>query len=139
MYIIGSAGPDRADGGRTDGGRVSLNDSTIIFIVFYETCQNTLCFSVASHPAGAQVPIFIPKMENASNKDAKSIGFLTFQIRRSRKYRLLLFKHHFLGTSPDPADLPEMEHQLQLATCCQRARGNRSLSKVPDTMTLSCY
>ena len=96
-----------------------------------------MCFSVVSHPAGAQVPIFIAKMKSASKKDAKSIGFLTFQIRRSRKYRFLLFKNQFLGTSPDPpdpADPPEMEHELRLATHQQRAGGqdDGSLNKLPQ-------
>ena len=94
MYI-GSAGPGRADGrtdGRTDGGRTILNDSTTIFIDFHKKHPKTLCFSVVSHPAGAQVPIFIAKMKNASKKDAKSTGFLTFRITRERKYRFLHLK-----------------------------------------------
>ena len=62
-----------------------LNDSTTIFIDFHKNPPKTLCFSVVSRPAGAQVPICIAKMKNASKKDAKSIVFLTFQIRQSRK------------------------------------------------------
>ena len=145
MYI-GSAGPGRADGrkagradgGRTEGGRaagVISNDSTTIFIDFHKNPPKTLCFSVVSRPAGAQVPIFIAKMKNASQKDTKSIGFLTFRNRRSRKYRFLLFKNQFLGTSADPADPPnpdKMEHELRLATHQQRAGGqdDGSLNKL---------
>ena len=139
MYI-GSAGPARRTGGRTGGGRTILNDSTTIFIDFHKKHPKTLRFSVVSRPAGAQVPIFIAKMKNASKKDAKSIGFLTFRNRRSRKYRFLLFKNQFLGASADPADPadppdpPEMEHELRLATHQQRAGGqdDGSLNKLPQ-------
>ena len=76
----------------------------------------------------------IAKMKNTSNTDATSIGFLTFQIRRSRKYRFLVFKNQFLGTSGNPADPPEMEHELRLATHQQRAGGqdDGSLNKLPQ-------
>ena len=91
MYI-GSAGPGRADGrtadgrtggrqvpghGRADGradGRAAgtiLNDSTTIFIDFHKKTKKTLCFSVVSHPADAQVPIFTAQMKKASKKCKK--------------------------------------------------------------------
>ena len=113
------------------------NDSTTIFIDFHKNPPKTLCFSVVSRPTGAQVPIFIAKMKSASKKDAKSTGFLTFRNRRLRKYRFLLFKNQFLNTPadpPDPADPPEMEHELRLATHQQRAGGqdDGSLNKLPQ-------
>ena len=98
MYI-GSAGPGRADGGRADrrtGGRqvpghgradgradgwaagTILNESTTIFIVFHKKQQNTLCFSVVSHPADAQVPIFTAQMKKGSKKCQKNIIFFDF-------------------------------------------------------------
>ena len=77
MYI-GSAGPGpggRADGQRAGGGRTGgraagtiLDDSTTIFIDFHKKHPKTLCFSVVSRPAGAQVPIFTAQMKKASKK-----------------------------------------------------------------------
>ena len=91
MYI-GSAGPrpggrtdGRADGrradGRTAGGRAAgtiLDDSTTIFIDVLKKHQKTLCFSVVSRPAEAQVPIFTGQMKKASKKRQKSIVFFDF-------------------------------------------------------------
>ena len=86
MYI-GSAGP--GPGGRTDGrtgggrtgGRAAgtiLNDSTTIFIDFHKKHSKTLCFSVVSHPAEAQVPIFTGQMKKASKKHQKNTVFFDF-------------------------------------------------------------
>ena len=61
----------RADGGRTAGGRAAgtiLDDSTTMFIDFPKKNQKTLCFSVVSRPAEAQVPIFTAQMKKASKK-----------------------------------------------------------------------
>ena len=98
MYI-GSAGPGRADGrtadgrtggrqvpghGRADGradGRAAgtiLNDSTTIFIDFHKKTKKTLCFSVVSHPADAQVPIFTAQMKKGSKKCQKNTVFFDF-------------------------------------------------------------
>ena len=64
----------------------------------------------------------------------KRYCFLTFQITRTRKYRFFLFKNQFLRTSADPADPPEMEHELQLESYQQRAGGqdDGSLDKLPQ-------
>ena len=64
----------------------------------------------------------------------KYMCFLTFQIRRTHKYRFLLIKTRFLNTSPDPADPSKMEHELRLATHQQRAGGqdDGSLNKLPQ-------
>ena len=89
MYI-GSAGPGpggrtdgRTGGGRTGGRRADgraagtiLNDSTTIFIDFHKKHPKTLCFSVVSRPAEAQVPIFTAQMKKASKKRQKNIMFL---------------------------------------------------------------
>ena len=69
-----------------------------------------------------------------------SFGFLTFQITGAHKYQFLLFKTQFLNTAPDPADPPEMEHELQLATHQQRAGGqdDGSLNKLPQIIWCIC-
>ena len=77
----GQAEGGRADGGRTAGGRAAgpiLNDSTTIFIDFHKKHPKTLCFSVVSRPAEAQVPIFTAQMKKASKKCQKSIVFFDF-------------------------------------------------------------
>ena len=62
-------GHGRADG-RADGRAAGtiLNDSTTIFIDFHKKHAKTLCFSVVSHPAEAQVPIFTGQMKKATKK-----------------------------------------------------------------------
>ena len=73
----GRADGRRADG-RTAGGRAAgtiLNDSTTIFINFH---KKTSGFSVVSHPAELQVPIFTAQMKKASKKCQTSIGFFDF-------------------------------------------------------------
>ena len=78
---------DERTDGRTDhgcqrpGGRAAgpiLNDSTTIFIDFHKKHPKTLCFSVVSRPAEAQVPIFTAQMKKASKKCQKSIVFFDF-------------------------------------------------------------
>ena len=56
--------------GRTGGLAAGpiLNDSTTIFIDFHKKHPKTLCFSVVSRPAEAQVPIFTGQMKKASKK-----------------------------------------------------------------------
>ena len=66
--------------------------------------------------------------------------FLTFQIRRKRKYQSSLIKTRFLNTSGNPADPPdpaEMEHEVRLPTHQQRAKGqdDGSLNKLPQIKT----
>ena len=95
MYI-GSAGPGpggrtggRAEGGRADGGprpgglaggwaggRDDFERQYNDFHRFSQKKQQkTFCFSVVSHPAEAQVPIFTAQMKKASKKCQKSIVF----------------------------------------------------------------
>ena len=84
-------------GGRTErptGGRAAgtiLNDSTTIFIDFHKKHAKTLCFSVVSRPAEAQVPIFTAQMTNASNK-YKKILFKSGERASTDFYRS---KHNF--------------------------------------------
>ena len=70
----------RADGGRT-GGRAAgtiLDESTTILIEFLKKHPKTVCFSVVSRPAEAQLPIFTGQMKKASKKRQKSIVFFDF-------------------------------------------------------------
>ena len=55
-----------------------MNDSTTIFIDFHKKHPKTLCFSVVSRPAGAQVPIFTAQMKKASKKHQKTTVFFDF-------------------------------------------------------------
>ena len=89
VYRFGRPRPGRTDGradGRTAGARprpggradgraagTILNDSTTIFIEFHKKTQKTLCFSVVSRPAEAQVPNFTAQMKKASKKNQKEI------------------------------------------------------------------
>ena len=84
VYRFGRPRTGRTDG-RTGGGRAGgraagtiLNDSTTIFIDFHKKHAKTLCFSVVSHPAGAQVPIFTGQMKKASKKHQKTRAFFDF-------------------------------------------------------------
>ena len=88
VYRFGRPGTGRTDGrtggrrvpghGRADGradGREAgtiLNDSTTIFIDFHKNIKKTLCCSVVSHPADAQVPIFTAQMKKGSKKCQKT-------------------------------------------------------------------
>ena len=58
--------------------RMILNDSTTIFIDFHKKHPKTLCFSVVSRPAEAQVPIFTAQMKKASKKCQKNTVFFDF-------------------------------------------------------------
>ena len=118
-----TAGAQPRLGGRADGragGKDNLNDSTTIFIDFNKTTKKTVCFSVVSHPAEAQVPIFTAQMKTASNKCQKSNMFFDFQITRERKYRFLHLKCKKNGTRPlcpvCPVEHPEMGFSTPLAT-----------------------
>ena len=51
---------------------------TTILIDFHKTLQKTLCFSVVSHPAEAQVPIFTAQMKNMSKKHQNNTVFFDF-------------------------------------------------------------
>ena len=157
MYI-GSAGPGpggrtdgRTDGranGRTGGPRVPggraagpiLNDSTTIFIDFHKKHPKTLCFSVVSRPAEAQVPIFTAQMKKASKKCKKNRVFFDFsnhararvpiftpkmkKIRFARLARLSTRKWDFRRRSR-PREL------------AQRSQDDVSLNKLPQ-ITLIC-
>ena len=71
------------------------------------------------------------------------LGFLTFQITRTRKYRYLLFKTRFLGTPADPADLPDLPETRHEAWCttpgtlAPEVRMTVVLNKLPQIITIS--
>ena len=81
VYRFGRPRPGRT-GGRTEGGRTggrntSKKDakSTVCSSFFMKITKKIMFFFRRFASTGAQVPMFIAKMKNASKKDAKSIGF----------------------------------------------------------------
>ena len=157
MYI-GSAG--RGPGGRTGGGRTGgrrvpghgradgradgraagtiLNDSTTIFIDFHKKQQNTSGFSVVSHPAEAQVPIFTAQMKKASNKCQKSIVFFDFSnnaraqvpfFTPKMKKMELARSAYFARLSTRKWDFRRRSRPRELA---QRSQDDVSLNKLPQ-------
>ena len=147
MYI-GSAGPGPGPGGRAEGrieggrtgGRGVLNDSTTMFIDFQKnTTKNIVFFCRFASGGGASTDFYSSNEKRLQQISKQHSVFLTFQIRRTRKYRFLLIKTRFLDTAPDPADPAEMEHEVRLPTHQQRARGQDdvSLNKLPQTIRYS--
>ena len=84
VYRFGRPRTGRTDGradGQTAGGRAAgtiLNESTTVFIDVHKKHQKTICFSIVSRPAEAQLPIFTGQMKKASKKRQKSIVFFDF-------------------------------------------------------------
>jgi len=81
MYV-GSAGPGpggRTDGRRVDGGRTGGRQgrcwTTVQRFSSIFTNKKTLCVSVVSHPAQAQVPIFTAQMKKVFKNIKKYIVF----------------------------------------------------------------
>ncbi len=110
-------GHGRADG-RADGRAAGtiLNDSTTIFIDFHKTQQNTLCFSVVSHPAEAQVPIFSGQMKKASQKRQKSTVFFDFSNHAGAQVPIFTPKMKKMELATLPGRAPEMGFSTPLAT-----------------------
>ena len=96
--------------GRT-GGRAAgtiLNDSTTIFIDFQ---PKTYGFSVVSHPAEAQVPIFTAQMKKASKKCQKTKVFFDFSNQANAQVPIFIdqntiFEHlrQFRGSRGSPGN-----------------------------------
>ena len=111
-------GHGRADG-RADGRAAGtiLNDSTTIFIDFHKKQQKTLCFSVVSHPADAQVPIFTAQMKKASKKCKKNIMFFDFSNHARAQVPIFTPKMKKKPARPlSPLEHPEMGFSTPLAT-----------------------
>ena len=124
----GRTGGRRADGGRT-GGRAAgpvLNDSTTIFIDFHKKHPKTLCFSVVSRPAEAQVPIFTGQMKKASKKHQKTTVFFDFSNHAGAQVPIFTPKMKKFPISPVgplcPPEHPEMGFSTPLATWRTRAQ-----------------
>ena len=142
---MGSAGPGR--GGRTDGRRADgraagtiLNDSTTIFIDFHKKHPKTLCFSVVSRPAEAQVPIFTAQMKKASKKRQKSIVFFDFSNHAGAQVPIFTPKMknfrfaRLARLSTRKWDFRRRSRPRELA---QRSQDDVSLNKLPQiTLTL---
>ena len=99
---------DGRTGGRADhgslrpGGRAAgpiLNDSTTIFIDFHKKHPKTLCFSVVSRPAEAQVPIFTAQMKKASKKRQKTRVFFDFSNHARAQVPIFTPKMKKMGTA----------------------------------------
>ena len=133
----GRAGGRRADGGRT-GGRAAgpiLNDSTTIFIDFHKKHPKTLCFSVVSRPAEAQVPIFTAQMKKASKKCQKSIVFFDFSNHAGAQVPIFTPKmknFRFARRSTRKWDFRRRSRPRELA---QRSQDDVSLNKLPQIST----
>ena len=81
VYRFGRPWTGRTDG-RADGRAGGRDDFEWQYNDFHrfhkKTRKNTLCFSVVSHPAEAQVPIFTAQMKKASKKQQKNSCFFDF-------------------------------------------------------------
>ena len=136
----GRAGGRRADGGRT-GGRAAgpiLNDSTTIFIDFHKKHPKTLCFSVVSRPAEAQVPIFTAQMKKASKKCQKSTVFFDFSNHAGAQVPIFTPKMknsrfaRLARLSTRKWDFRRRSRPRELA---QRSQDDVSLNKLPQIKT----
>ena len=119
-----------------------MNDSTTIFIDFHKKHPKTLCFSVVSRPAEAQVPIFTAQMKKASKKCQKSIVFFDFsnhagaqvpiftpKMKNSRFARLA----RLARLSTRKWDFRRRSRPRELA---QRSQDDVSLNKLPQMTIL---
>ena len=153
VYRFGRPRTGRTDGrtggragGRTDGGRTGgraagtiLNDSTTIFIDFHKKHPKTLCFSVVSRPAEAQVPIFTAQMKKASKKCQKSIVFFDFSNHAGAQVPIFTpkMKNFRFARPARPStrkwDFRRRSRPRELA---QRSQDDVSLNKLPQIIYL---
>ena len=118
--------------------RPILNDSTTIFIDVHKKHPKTLCFSVVSRPAKAQVPIFTAQMKKASNKCQKNIVFLNFSNHARARVpiftpKMKIFRlarpARFARLSTRKWDFRRRSRPRELA---QRSQDDVSLNKLPQ-------
>ena len=132
-------GHGRADG-RADGRAAGtiLNDSTTIFIDFHKKHPKTLCFSVVSRPAEAQVPIFTAQMKKASKKRQKNSWFFDFSNHARAQVPIFTPKMkkmqlaelaRFARLSTRKWDFRRRSRPRELA---QRSQDDVSLNKLPQ-------
>ena len=100
VYRFGRPRTGRTDG-RADGRAAGtiLNDSTTIFIDFHKKHPKTLCFSVVSRPAEAQVPIFTAQMKKASKKHQKTV-FFDFSNQANAQVPIFIDQNTIFGHLP---------------------------------------
>ena len=151
MYI-GSAGPGpggrtdgRTGGGRTGGRRADgraagmiLNDSTTIFIDFHKKHPKTLCFSVVSRPAEAQVPIFTAQMKKASKKCQKNRVFLNFSNHARARVPIFTPKmknFRFARPARFSTRKWDFRRRSRPRELAQRSQDDVSLNKLPQIRT----
>ena len=137
----GRAEGGRAAGGRPAGGRAAgtiLDDSTTIFIDFHKKHPKTLCFSVVSRPAEAQVPIFTAQMIKASKKCQKSIVFFDFSNHAGAQVPIFTpkMKNFRFARLARPARLStrkwDFRRRSRPRELAQRSQDDVSLNKLPQ-------
>ena len=122
-----------------------MNDSTTIFIDFHKKHPKTLCFSVVSRPAEAQVPIFTGQMKKASKKRQKSTVFFDFSNHAGAQVPIFTPKMKNLEfarlarlarLSTRKWDFRRRSRPRELA---QRSQDDVSLNKLPQIKTVKSY
>ena len=111
------------------------------FIDFLKKHPKTLCFSVVSRPAEAQLPIFTGQMKKASKKRQKSIVFFDFSNHAGARVPIFTLKmKNFRFARPAPLstrkwDFRRRSRPRELA---QRSQDDVSLNKLPQNMVAQC-
>ena len=158
VYRFGRPRPGRTDGradgsgrrtaGRADGkangwagGRADFERQYNDFHRFSQKTQKTLCFSVVSRPAEAQVPIFTAQMKKASKKSQKSKIFFDFSNHAGAQVQIFTpkmknFRFAWPARFARPArprprkwDFRRRSRPRELA---QRSQDDVSLNKLPQ-------
>ena len=93
----GRTGGRRADSGRTGGRQGQFERQYNDFHRFSQKNKKTLCFSVVSHPADAQVPIFIAQMKKASKTYQTNTVFFEFSNHARAQVPIFTPKMKHLG------------------------------------------
>ena len=121
------------------GGRAAgpiLNDSTTIFIDFHKKHPKTLCFSVVSRPAEAQVPIFTGQMKKASKKCQKSTVFFDFSNHARAQVPIFtpkMKKNRFARLARLSTRKWDFRRRSRPRELAQRSQDDVSLNKLPQT------
>ena len=115
-----------------------MDDSTTIFIDFHKKHPKTLCFSVVSRPAEAQVPIFTAQMKKASKKCQKSIVFFDFSNHAGAQVPIFTpkMKNFRFARLARPARLStrkwDFRRRSRPRELAQRSQDDVSLNKLPQ-------
>ena len=112
-----------------------------MFIDFHKKHSKTLCFSVVSRPAGAQVPIFTAQMKKASKKRQKNSCFFDFSNHAGAQVPIFTPKMKKFRFAR-PARLARLarlstrkwdfRHRSRPRELAQRSQDDVSLNKLPQ-------